>query len=89
MNKKGRSKAAIAAEFGMSPMTIGRFLKSGRVIDANKYRIEIGLARAGGWPPDGVDLPSDIFGSDNDKVIRALEFLLAAARQHAKRSSGS
>lgn len=85
----GRSKAAVAAEFGMSPMTIGRFLKSGKVIDANRRKLEAGLVRQGRWPKvvaESSEISS--FLVDYDKVIEALEFLLAAARRHAKGRSG-
>lgn len=80
-------KSKIAADFDIDPMTLGRFLKSGKVIDANRQKLEEGLARVGAWVVnDTSDRVYDIvFG---DKVITALEFLLAAARQHNNARSG-
>lgn len=82
----GLTKSAVAAEFGMSPMTIGRFLKTCKVVDSNRLKIESGLNRHGRWPPSGVtEIAKTDYTIDYDNVIKTLEFLLAAARQHAKR----
>ena len=81
-------KSKIAAEFDIDPMTLGRFLKSGKVIDANRQKLEEGLARVGAWTADDAQSNAgDIVLSD--KVIDALEFLLAAARQHGNSRSGA
>lgn len=82
----GATKAEAAAKLGVDPMTLARFLKSGRVIDANRLKLEAGLAREGAWQiatsdrcPDEHEPPHpEIISSD--KVIAALEFLLSAAR---------
>jgi hypothetical protein len=87
MDTNGLPKSKIAAEFEIDPMTLGRFLKSGKVIDANRQKLEEGLARVGAWAVnDTQNKASDIVLSD--KVIAALEFLLAAARQHDSARSG-
>lgn len=84
--KTGATKADAAAKLGVDPMTLARFLKSGRVIDANRRKLEIGLARVGGWNPAAIDNDSespeqaDSAIISSDKVISALEFLLSAAR---------
>lgn len=79
--RTGSTKAEAATTLGVDPMTLARFLKSGRVIEANRLRIEAGLARVGAWHlakgEDGETV--DIVSSD--KVIAALEFLLSAARE--------
>lgn len=83
----GATKAEAAAKLGIDPMTLARFLKSGRVIDANRRKLESGLARVGRWDLSGADHEADGFeqaGSElisSDKVIAALEFLLSAARE--------
>lgn len=82
----GATKAEAAAKLGVDPMTLARFLKSGRVIDANRRKLESGLARVGGWQLAAVD--HEVEGLEHagpaiissDKVIAALEFLLGAAR---------
>lgn len=82
----GATKAEAATKLGVDPMTLARFLKSGRVIDANRRKLESGLARVGGWHLAVIEhqiesqeqLGSAIISSD--KVIAALEFLLSAAR---------
>ena len=87
LNKTGSTKADAAATVGVDPMTLARFLKSGKVIEANRIKIEAGLARIGEWHPTSVEshrldieeINSSIISSD--KVIAALEFLLNAARE--------
>jgi hypothetical protein len=87
VSKTGSTKADAAATLGVDPMTLARFLKSGKVIEANRAKIEAGLARIGEWHPTSVasagsdieDANSSIISSD--KVIAALEFLLSAARE--------
>jgi hypothetical protein len=80
------TKAEAATRLGVDPMTLARFLKTGRVIDANRRKLEDGLARVGAWQmtavlKDSYDRapPTSIISSD--KVIAALEFLLTAARE--------
>jgi hypothetical protein len=88
MEANERSKSNIASEFDIDPMTLGRFLKSGKVIDANRQKLEEGLSRVGAWVPanDAQTKGGDIALSE--KVIAALEFLLAAARQHVSSTPG-
>lgn len=75
----GATKADAAATLGLDPMTLARFLKTGRVIDANRQKLQNGLARVGAWEASSNARPQAIILSD--KVIAALEFLLAAARE--------
>lgn len=83
------TKAQAASEFGLDPMTLARFLKTGRAIEVNRQKLEEGLARVGAWniPKEASDKRSKDLIS-NDKVIAALEFLLDAARKHDERASG-
>lgn len=82
----GATKAEAAANLGVDPMTLARFLKSGRVIDANRQKLESGLARVGGWHQAAMNHEADSQEQadpaiiSSDKVIAALEFLLGAAR---------
>lgn len=83
--RTGATKAEMATKLGVDPMTLARFLKTGRAIDANRRKLEAGLARVGAWTASA-DEPTEISGPDqpaiisSDKVIAALEFLLSAAR---------
>lgn len=82
----GATKAEAAAKLGVDPMTLARFLKTGRVIDANRQKLETGLARAGAWNLTAADREAESADQtgptiiSSDKVIAALEFLLDAAR---------
>ncbi|MBA3897196.1 MAG: hypothetical protein H0X36_08725 [Sphingomonadaceae bacterium] len=82
----GATKADAAAKLGVDPMTLARFLKTGRVIDANRRKLETGLTRVGGWHQVTIDDEAEGQGRPDpsiistDKVIAALEFLLGAAR---------
>lgn len=90
----GATKADAAAKLGVDPMTLARFLKSGRVIEANRRKLETGLARVGGWHQPIIDDEAEGQDQDDpaiissDKVIAALEFLLGAARNARARTPG-
>ena len=79
--RTGSTKADAATSLGVDPMTLARFLKSGRVIEANRLKIEAGLARMGAWHAAPAEIGAKPVIVSSDKVIAALEFLLAAARE--------
>lgn len=85
LTDSGSTASAVAREFSMSPMTLGRFLASGRMIRANQMRLAEALAKVGYWVPEAPtsSLSGAISREDYDKVIALLEFLLVAARRHA------
>ena len=83
--RTGVTKAEAASKLGVDPMTLARFLKTGRVIDANRRKLEAGLVRVGGWDAsvdETIETPDPSAAAIilSDKVIAALEFLLNAAR---------
>jgi len=92
ITRTGATKADMAATLGVDPMTLARFLKTGRVIDANRRKLEAGLARVGGWTAStdagsAISSPSKHAIISSDEVIAALEFLLNAARNASAESN--
>lgn len=91
MERSGSNNARTASDLGIDPMTLGRFIKSGRVIERNRAKIAEGLARMGAWdvgaPARAISQSRDHDVISNEKVIASLEFLLDAARSYHSRLS--
>lgn len=82
----GFTKSRAAGELELDPMTLARFVKTGRGLESTRIKLETGLSSAGFWlrnPTPIAPMRADT-ATINDKVIEALEFLLAAVRRQPK-----